>query len=645
MKTLIIVLIPLLLDLYRNHLPKFGKIFFQEELVQKLVSTLYPLNLDRNKLDLKVEKAQKMIVDLVIALFTNSVSLGCGSVVFKNVSDAIVGIMPPGGSSPIQQKNVFSLLVDSIQSFVRLTNLPWNWPVHLEYSQRLTTIGNLSCFFSRSIERVWEFGSFENPLFDLTHTIANLLVRSRYNKAPKSVLESLEKSVWRCLIFNISKSTQTEYDQLQVTSSLELIIEFKAILFPTSLEGSKDSIEYCLVLIYCLFQLSGDSHGLSFINHSDGTTDQSQQRSNPPPPIHPKLMGAINAVWNILLAARCLEFESQCRVSIPPGSSIEVGRLLLRELTKKSWASFIENMKPKANATGGIMRNITGSFGKFTSSTRRALQVKRTASVTDAMSWLRTELDFLNESVAQDMKDTRNYDHQVQEDTRNEWTTIKDGLTTPGGLFGSDSPDQFVRWMLDTSEGPARTRRRMIKNSNFYSKYTPSYSDNGKHRNPKSAFSDELHRLKNPELPSPKSSQIRSPCDPKTNQDQNVENETEVIQGQDADIESIAKNLVRSARIQSDASEPEDCLSPTTEPLSPTTTDVPNFTSNNAESSQKNSVLQGRILDKGDKVRYTMRMGRVTGLDAYEGILVIGKINCYLIGNGFAINRFIQNKT
>ena len=181
-------------------------------------------------------------------------------------------------------------------------------------SQRLTTIGNLSCFFSRSIERVWEFGSFENPLFDLTHTIANLLVRSRYNKAPKHVLESLEKSVWRCLIFNISKSTQTEYDQLQVTSSLELIIEFKAILFPTSLEGSKDSIEYCLVLIYCLFQLSGDSHGLSFINHSDGTTDQSQQRSNPPPPIHPKLMGAINAVWNILLAARCLEFESQCRV-------------------------------------------------------------------------------------------------------------------------------------------------------------------------------------------------------------------------------------------------------------------------------------------------------------------------------------------
>ena len=119
--------------LYRNHLPKFGKIFFQEELVQKLVSTLYPLNLDRNKLDVKVEKAQKMIVDLVIALFTNSVSLGCGSVVFKNVSDAIVGIMPPGGSSPIQQKNVFSLLVDSIQSFVRLTNLPWNWPVHLEY--------------------------------------------------------------------------------------------------------------------------------------------------------------------------------------------------------------------------------------------------------------------------------------------------------------------------------------------------------------------------------------------------------------------------------------------------------------------------------------------------------------------------------
>ena len=145
--------------------------------------------------------------------------------------------------------------------------------------------------------------------------------------------------------------------------------------------------------------------------------------------------------------------------------------------------------------------------------------------------------------------------------------------------------------------------------------------------------------MKNPELPSPKTSQVRSPsCSDPIKNDPTQNDDPTLTQPEEADIESIAKNLVRSARIQSDASEPEDCLSPTTEPLSPTTTDVPSLTSINAESSQKNSVLQGRILDKGDKVRYTMRMGRVTGLDAYEGILVIGKINCYLIGNDFDLN-------
>ena len=211
-----LVSMPRLLELYRNHLPKFGKVFFQEELVQQLVATLYPLNLDRNKLDQDMEKAQKLIIDLVLALFTNSVSLASGSVVFRTVCDTVLGLVPPAGTSPNQQRAVFTILVDSVQSFVRMTNLPWNWPVHLEYNQRLTTANNLAYFLSRAVERIWEFGSFDLPLFDLVHTISNLLQRSKVNKAPQNVISQLELAVWRCIMFNISKSTQTEYEQLQV---------------------------------------------------------------------------------------------------------------------------------------------------------------------------------------------------------------------------------------------------------------------------------------------------------------------------------------------------------------------------------------------------------------------------------------------
>jgi hypothetical protein len=106
-ETATMIILPLLLELYRNHLPKFGKIFFQEELVQQLVSILYPVENDKKKHSTRVSQAEKLVLDLIIALFTNSVSLGSGSIVFKNVCDAILGITPPPGTTPIQQKAGF----------------------------------------------------------------------------------------------------------------------------------------------------------------------------------------------------------------------------------------------------------------------------------------------------------------------------------------------------------------------------------------------------------------------------------------------------------------------------------------------------------------------------------------------------------
>ena len=83
-------------------------------------------------MSVNMEKAQKMIIDLIIALFTNSVSLGCGSVVFKNVCDAILGIVPLGGTSPQQQKAIFSILIDSVRVTKNYTNFKENFNFFLE---------------------------------------------------------------------------------------------------------------------------------------------------------------------------------------------------------------------------------------------------------------------------------------------------------------------------------------------------------------------------------------------------------------------------------------------------------------------------------------------------------------------------------
>ena len=60
-------------------------------------------------------------------------------------------------------------------------------------------------------------------------------------------------------------------------------------------------------------------------------------------------------------------------------------------------------------------------------------------------------------------------------------------------------------------------------------------------------------------------------------------------------------------------------LSPVADLVSPSFENVPFGTEQPAPNQPRNSVLHRRILDRGDRVRYTFRIGRVTGLDAYEG--------------------------
>ena len=164
--------------------------------------------------------------------------------------------------------------------------------------------------------------------------------------------------------------------------------------------------------------------------------------------------------------------------------------------------------------------------------------MKRTASVSDAMSWLRIEADLLRETIVNEITDKNHYDKRRHQEAQADWIEISRGLTCPGGLFGPNGTDMFVRWMLDTSEGPARTRRRLVKNFDFYGKYPASYFNElgGKHRSPCSAFSDELYRANNPEVTNSTEVNLDLEQASESGSDEGISLE-------ENDIESIARKL------------------------------------------------------------------------------------------------------
>ena len=85
------------------------------------------------------------------------------------------------------------------------------------------------------------------------------------------------------------------------------------------------------------------------------------------------------------------------------------------------------------------------------------------------------------------------------------------------------------------------------------------------------------------------------------------------------DIEAIAAKLNFQKAEKIEDSNLEVPLSPVADLVSPSFENVPFGTEQPAPNQPRNSVLHRRILDRGDRVRYTFRIGRVTGLDAYEG--------------------------
>lgn len=121
-------------------------------------------------------------------------------------------------------------------------------------------------------------------------------------------------------------STIEIYDmitQKSAAASVELIIEFKAVLFPYAGEGPRDCIEFALVLAHCLFQLSGDASGQKFIEEIPLDTNDSESMSDRE--IHPTLarvrkfiVGAISSDFFLFLKNL---IESEIIASFEPYSS------------------------------------------------------------------------------------------------------------------------------------------------------------------------------------------------------------------------------------------------------------------------------------------------------------------------------------
>ena len=192
----------------------------------------------------------------------------------------------------------------------------------------------------------------------------------------------------------------------------------------------------------------------------------------------------------------------------------------------------------------------------------------------------------------QDQQDTLNFN-------RSTWTKMQQDLRRPCGLF-----DDLImpKWQLDQTEGRNRMRMRLIPDNeahlHVYQAKGLSLQNPVRHRTNMDTTSKTLARTKTPSIASLTSGPLNE--------------------------ESNPLSLANTANeLPDDNGDAEDGFE---------IVDEPHDGSENYE--DKNRKVM-RSLQRGDQVEHVHNISRIVGLEACEGLLIIGKNALYLLDNFF----------
>ena len=194
----------------------------------------------------------------------------------------------------------------------------------------------------------------------------------------------------------------------------------------------------------------------------------------------------------------------------------------------------------------------------------------------------------------QDQQDGLNFDRSC-------WKTMKEHLKRPGGLFDDHAQ---LKWQLDQTEGRNRMRLRMMpdKNAHLYHYHAKSSSSRALRSRGASLSIQEntSTRLKSPLATSPVRDSVES---------SDLPHSPSILLGAPTDLTQKAETD-DGFEIVDDPSESGDSFE------------------------DKNRKVM-RSLQRGDQVEHVHNMSRIIGLEACEGLLIVGKNALYLLDNFF----------
>ena len=257
-------------------------------------------------------------------------------------------------------------------------------------------------------------------------------------------------------------------------------------------------------------------------------------------------------------------------------------------------------------------------------------------------------LDIEHKKYYRQMEQHYNYLHE-------EWTKIEKDLLRERAIWGDESSNELSKYMLDSTEGPNRMRKRLLHNDQFYKHYPfrpeiDFHKPKRKYKIPISFDSREYFKHFRIKSLLHQESLVTAIT--------NVKNESSLSESLDvSDIETEDKNLLEATPLpsvsvilgdkkpkklvkQQEQDEEDEVLVPQQSNVpAPTFSQQQSVSAEPQEvdtenTSNNQSIL--RLLEDGEKINYTIRCAQEQGLDTCEGVFLFGKEHFYVL-NGFTL--------
>lgn len=609
---------------------------------------------------LTAHPVRKCIIDFLRVIVVDSLGLNMHG---KNtpVIDLVLDAAPETAELPLQvqyQTQIIIALMDHLLAADVLVGEQAALPlVPLLQSHTQHIAPNVFYLTARIVDKLWQGCLTRNP-HDIFDFVIKLIGQAKRRSSSLS-LEQLHHSLNRSILFLLSRPTDDSIaEQMSVLEALHKIIQHRLLIFG----AGNHELEFIGCLTYCLLQLTADMKIILEPATSRNTTWHVNPQTETTEPKDEDLnqlqgrnliVGAAFRVWEELYVCKKPAIEEVFKISLtpPPANSkapdLQTTREQVMELASKLWFNYVEAERKASyrvpwelhNQIQSKIQKVTGGLTRLASRTKvKKDELVRTKSNMSRESAY--ECTGIHVQLIKDLLElrTKQYQQMLQHTQRyvyQDWVQSETELTRERGLWGPAGCCSLDKWILDTTEGPHRMRKKTMRNDVFYLHYP---------------YRPELELADNRQLKYKVASSLDSKLYFQHGQQQPrilAEAEQHAIQ-QQSSLETTHPHRLEASI---STSTPPPPVSPKLlahgapypqESLDGNAPEDDEEEEDTSMTSDNETFL--RLLEEQEKISFMFRCARVQGLDTFEGLLLFGKEHCYIV-DGFTLlkNREIRD--